>query len=121
MPEDDPEWLEVFCVVGVVIIAEIGTREVGGNGGFGWGSTLGDAMVAGADAGAGAGEGAAEGPGIATRGVTADSLLTNVPAAAAALDSAAFAWASALVGRPRLRFACAPGVAEACGMTTTPP
>ena len=68
-----------------MIIAEIGTREVGGNAGFGWGSTLGDAMVAGADAGAGAGEGAADGPGIATRGVTADSLL------AAALDSAAFA------------------------------
>lgn len=48
-------------------------------------------MVAGADAGAGAGEGAAEGPGTATRGVIADSLLTSVPAAAAALDSAAFA------------------------------
>jgi hypothetical protein len=95
-----------------VIIAEIGTREVGGSGGFGCGSTLGDAMVAGADAGARAGEGAAEGPGLATRGVMTDSLLANVPAAAAALDSAAFAWASALVGRPRLRFAWAPGIAE---------
>lgn len=102
-------------------MAEIGTREVGGNAGFDCGSTLGDAMVAGADAGAGAGDGAADGPGMATRGVIADSLLTSVPVAAAALDSAAFAWASALVGRPRLRFACAPGVAEACGMTTTPP
>jgi len=78
-------------------------------------------MVAGADAGAGAGEGAAEGPGMATRGVAADSLLAIVPAAAAALDSAAFAWASALVGRPRLRFACAPGVVEAEGMTIIPP
>ena len=75
-----------------MIIAEIGTREVGGNAGFGRGSTLGDAMVAGADAGAGAGDGAADGPEMATWGVIADSLLTNVPAAAAAaLDSAAFA------------------------------
>jgi len=49
-------------------------------------------MVAGADAGAGAGDGAADGPEMATWGVIADSLLTNVPAAAAAaLDSAAFA------------------------------
>jgi len=61
-------------------------------------------MVAGAEAGPRAGEGAAEGPGLATRGVIADSLLTRVPAAAAALDSAALAWASAFVGRPRLRF-----------------
>jgi hypothetical protein len=52
--------------------------------------------------------------------VTADSLLAIVPAAAAALDSAAFAWASALVGRPRLRFACAPEVAEDCGMAIMP-
>ena len=74
-----------------MIIAEIGTREVGGKGGLGCGSTLGDAIVAGADAGAGAGEAATEGPGIATRGVIADSLLARVPAAAAALDSAAFA------------------------------
>jgi hypothetical protein len=69
-------------------------------------------MVAGAEAGARAGEGAVEGPGLTTRGVMTDSLLTNVPAAAAALDSAAFAWASALVGRPRLRLAWAPGAAE---------
>ena len=74
-----------------MIIAEIGTREVGGSAGFGWGSTLGDAMAAGADAGAGAGGGAADGAGIATRGVIADSLLTIVPGAAAALDSANFA------------------------------
>ena len=69
-------------------------------------------MVAGAEAGPRAGEGAAEGPGLATRGVIADSLLTRVPvpAVAAALDSAALAWASAFVGRPRFRFAWPPGV-----------
>jgi hypothetical protein len=66
-------------------------------------------MVAGAEAGPRAGEGAAEGPGLATRGVIADSLLTREPAAAA-LDSAALAWASAFVGRPRFRFAWPPGV-----------
>lgn len=74
-----------------MIIAEIGTREVGGKGGLGCGSTLGDATVAGAEAGAGAGEGAAEGPEPVTRGVATDSLLADAPAAAAALDSAAFA------------------------------
>lgn len=105
MPDEDPEWLEVFCVVGVVIIAEIGTRDVGGKGGFGCGSILGDATVAGAEAGAGAGEGAAEGPDPVTRGVVADSLLASAPAAAAALDSAALACASAFVGRPRFRLA----------------
>jgi hypothetical protein len=48
-------------------------------------------MVAGAEAGPRAGEGAAEGPGLATRGVIADSLLIKEPDAAAALDSAALA------------------------------
>jgi hypothetical protein len=37
LPDEDPEWLDVFCVVGVVIMAEIGTRLVGGNEGFGCG------------------------------------------------------------------------------------
>ena len=48
-------------------------------------------MVAGAEAGPRAGDGAAEGPGLATRGVIADSLLTKEPDAVAALDSAALA------------------------------
>lgn len=90
MPDEDPEWLEVCCVVGVVIIADIGTREVDGIEGLL--STLGEALAGGADAEAKAGEGAAEGPGAVTRGVAADSLLTLAPATEdAALDSAAFA------------------------------
>jgi hypothetical protein len=67
-------------------------------------------MVAGAEAGPRAGDGAAEGPGLEMRGVMADSLLTRAPDADAALDSAALAWASAFVGRPRFRFAWPPGV-----------